>query len=80
MVSLEKAKEWGYKPMAKWICGADYGVDPSIMGIAPAYATPSALKRANLKLSDIDVIECNEAFAVQNLAVIQELEKQLGER
>jgi acetyl-CoA acetyltransferase family protein len=80
MMSMEKAKEWGYKPMAKWITGSDYGVEPSIMGIAPAYAAPLALKRANLKLSDMDVIECNEAFAVQNLAVIQELEKQLGEK
>jgi acetyl-CoA acetyltransferase family protein len=80
MMSMEKAKEWGYKPMAKWITGSDYGVEPSIMGIAPAYATPLALKRANLKLSDMDVIECNEAFAVQNLAVIQEIEKQLGEK
>ena len=75
----EKAKELGYKPMARWICGADWGVDPAIMGVAPAYAIPIALKRAGLKLSDIDVIECNEAFAVQNLAVIKELEKQTGE-
>jgi acetyl-CoA C-acetyltransferase len=80
MMTMEKAKEWGYKPMAKWICGADYGVDPALMGIAPAFATPIALKRANLKLSDMDVIECNEAFAVQNLAVIKELEKQIGEK
>ena len=80
MMSAEKAKELGYKPMAKWICGADYGVDPAIMGVAPAYAIPVALKRAGLKLSDIDVIECNEAFAVQNLAVIKELENQTGEK
>ncbi|MGO9136939.1 MAG: thiolase family protein [Syntrophales bacterium] len=78
MTTMEKAKEWGYEPMAKWICGADYGVDPSIMGIAPAYSAPIALKNAGLKLSDLDVIECNEAFAAQNLAVIKELERQLG--
>lgn len=80
MMSLEKAKAWGYQPMARWICGADYGVEPSLMGIAPAFAMPVALKRAGLKLADLDVVECNEAFAVQNLAVIQELEKQIGEK
>jgi len=78
MMTKKKAEELGYKPMAKWIAGADYGVDPKIMGIAPAYAIPMALKRAGLKLSDMDVIEVNEAFAVQNLAVIMELEKQTG--
>lgn len=80
MMTAEKAKAWGYKPFARWICGAEYGVDPSIMGVAPAYAIPIALKRAGLKLADMDIIECNEAFAVQNLAVIKELEKQTGEK
>ena len=80
MMTREKAQELGYKPMAKWISGGDYGVDPKIMGIAPAYAVPIALKRAGLKLSALDVIECNEAFAVQNLAVIKEMEKQTGEK
>jgi acetyl-CoA acetyltransferase family protein len=79
MMTREKAQEYGYEPAAKWICGAEYALDPSIMGVTPAYAIPIALKRAGLKLSDIDVIECNEAFAVQNLAVIRELEKQTGE-
>ena len=65
--------------MAKWIAGADYGCDPKIMGIGPAYAVPMAIKRAGLKLGDLDVIECNEAFAVQNLAVAKEIEKQTGE-
>jgi len=78
MMTAEKAKELGYEPMAKWICGADYGVDPKIMGIAPGYAMPQAIKRAGLKLSDMEVMECNEAFAVQNLAVIKEIEKQTG--
>jgi acetyl-CoA acetyltransferase len=64
--------------MAKWLSGGDFGVDPRIMGIGPAYAIPQALQRADLKLSRIDVMECNEAFAVQNLAVIKELEKQTG--
>jgi acetyl-CoA acetyltransferase family protein len=74
----QKAKELGYQPMARWVCGADCGVDPAIMGVAPAYAIPAALKRAGISLSDLDVIECNEAFAVQNLAVIKELENQTG--
>lgn len=80
MMSADKAKELGYTPMAKWLAGADFGVDPKIMGIGPAYAVPVALKRAGLKLSQIDVMECNEAFAVQNLAVIKELEKQTGDK
>lgn len=80
MMSADKAKELGYEPMAKWLAGADYGCDPKIMGIGPAYAMPMAIKRAGLKLSDMDVMECNEAFAVQNLAVIKEIEKQTGEK
>lgn len=80
MMSADKAKELGYKPMARWVCGADRGCDPKVMGIGPAYAIPIALKRAGLKLKDLDHMECNEAFAVQNLAVIAELEKQTGEK
>ncbi len=80
IMSAEKAKEYGYQPYAKWLAGAEAGVDPKIMGIAPAYAVPKALKRAGLKLSDMDIMECNEAFAVQNLAVIKELEKQTGSK
>ncbi|MBS3809025.1 MAG: thiolase family protein [Desulfobacterales bacterium] len=80
MMSREKAEELGYEPMAKWIAGADYGCDPKIMGIAPAYAAPRAIKRAGLKLSDMDHMECNEAFAVQNLSVIKEIENQTGEK
>ena len=80
MMTREKAEQLGYKPMARWIAGGDYGVDPKIMGIGPAYAVPLALKRADLKASDIGVWECNEAFAVQNLAVAAELTKQTGEK
>jgi acetyl-CoA C-acetyltransferase len=76
MMSAAKANELGYTPMARWIAGADFGVDPKIMGIGPAYAVVKALKQAGLTLGDMDVMECNEAFAVQNLAVIKELEKQ----
>jgi len=78
MMSAEKAKELGYTPMAKWLAGADYGCDPKIMGIGPAYAMPQAIKRAGLNLADMDVLECNEAFAVQNLAVAKEIENQTG--
>lgn len=80
MMTAEKAKELGYEPMAKWISSGEYGVNPSIMGIGPAYAVPIALKRAGLKISDMDHMECNEAFAVQNLAVIKEIESQMGEK
>lgn len=80
MMTKEKAFELGYTPMAKWLSGGDYGVDPKIMGIGPAYAVPQALRRAGLKISDMEVMECNEAFAVQNLAVIRELETQMGEK
>lgn len=78
MMSRSRAEELGYAPMARWICGADHGVDPKIMGIAPAYAILKAIKQAGLRLTDMDIMECNEAFAVQNLAVIAELEKQTG--
>jgi len=80
VMSLEKAQQLGYEPIARWVTSADCGCDPKVMGIAPAYAMPIALKRAGLKLKDMDVIECNEAFAVQNLAVIKEIEKQTGEK
>ncbi|OPY88261.1 MAG: Acetyl-CoA acetyltransferase [Smithella sp. PtaU1.Bin162] len=80
MMTREKAEELGYRPMARWLASGDVGVDPRIMGIGPAYAIPQALKRAGLKLAVMDVMECNEAFAVQNLAVIAELEKQCGSK
>lgn len=80
MMSRERADELDLLPMARWVSCAEYGVDPAIMGVAPAYAMPLALQRAQLKLSDIDVFECNEAFAAQNLAVIAELENQTGEK
>jgi len=76
MMSMEKAKELGYKPWARWVTCAAVGVDPKIMGIGPAYAIPKALKRAGLTISDMDVIEINEAFAAQVLACVRELESQ----
>jgi acetyl-CoA acetyltransferase family protein len=78
LMTADKAVALGYKPLARWISGAEFGVDPGIMGIAPAYAFLVAVKRAGLTLADIDIIECNEAFAAQNLAVIREMEKQTG--
>lgn len=80
VMSREKAEQLGYKPMARWLACGDVGVNPKIMGIGPAYAVPPALKRAGLTLADMDVMECNEAFAVQNLAVMAELEKQCGSK
>lgn len=73
VMSKEKAEELGYQPKVKIIAQAAAGVDPSIMGIGPVPATLKALKQANLKIDDIDVIELNEAFAAQSLAVIKEL-------
>ncbi|HEU5367534.1 MAG TPA: thiolase family protein, partial [Ktedonobacterales bacterium] len=73
VMSAEKARELGIKPIARVLSMAVQGVEPDVMGIGPIGAVTKALKRANLKLSDIDLIELNEAFAVQNLAVIQEL-------
>jgi acetyl-CoA C-acetyltransferase len=80
MMTGERAQALGYTPMARWVAGADVGCDPRIMGIAPGYAIPRVLRQAGLRLSDMDHMECNEAFAVQNLAVITEVENQTGEK
>ncbi len=69
VMSAEKAKELGVKPMAKWIGGSSAGVEPSIMGIGPAYSSEKLFKKTGLSLDDIDLIEANEAFAAQSLAV-----------
>lgn len=75
VMTADKAKELGLEPMA-YIRGYAYaGVDPAIMGIGPAYAVPKALKKAGLKLTDMELIELNEAFAAQVLAVGKELAK-----
>ncbi len=76
LMTAEKAKELGYRPLARWVTGAVVGVDPKIMGIGPAYAIPKALKRAGLTMADMEVIEINEAFAAQVLACVKELEMQ----
>jgi acetyl-CoA C-acetyltransferase len=76
IMSADKAKNLGYKPLARMLSSAVVGVDPRLMGIAPAYAIPKALQRAGVKFDQVDVVECNEAFAAQTLAVVKELENQ----
>jgi acetyl-CoA acyltransferase len=72
VMSEGKARELGLEPMARFVSFATGGVPPEIMGIGPVVAIPKALALAGLKLRDIDVIELNEAFAVQALSVIRE--------
>jgi acetyl-CoA C-acetyltransferase len=69
VLSAEKAKELGVKPIARWIAGATAGVDPSVMGIAPAFAVQTLLTKTGLSVNDLDLIEANEAFAAQAAAV-----------
>ncbi|MCL5123932.1 MAG: acetyl-CoA C-acetyltransferase [Deltaproteobacteria bacterium] len=73
VMSQERAKQEGYKPIARVVSYASAGVDPKIMGTGPIPSTRKALAKAGLKIEDIDVIEANEAFAAQALAVAQEL-------
>src|SRR5437660_12539711 len=70
--SAERAQALGIMPLARFVAFATAGYKPEEMGIGPVYAIPKALKLAGLKLSDMDVIELNEAFAAQSLAVIKE--------
>jgi acetyl-CoA acyltransferase len=72
VMSAERAKALGIKPLARYVSFATAGYKPEEMGLGPVFAIPKALKMAGLKLADIDVIELNEAFAAQSLAVIQE--------
>ena len=69
VMSAEKAKELGVKPLAKWVGGSSAGVEPSIMGVGPAYSTEKLFKRVGMTVNDLDLIEANEAFAAQSLAV-----------
>ena len=73
VMSYERAKAWGLEPMARVQAMASAGCDPSIMGYGPVPAVQKALKRAGLKLSDIDLFELNEAFAAQSLPVLKDL-------
>ena len=72
VMSSEKAKQLGIKPLARFVSFATAGYLPEEMGLGPVYAIPKALKMAGLKLSEIEVIELNEAFAAQALSVIKE--------
>jgi acetyl-CoA acyltransferase len=74
VMSAEKAAELGLEPLARFVSFAVGGVPPELMGIGPIVAIPKALKIAGLTLNDIDLIELNEAFAAQGLAVIRTLE------
>lgn len=82
VMSEEKAKELGVKPMATFVAGALGGVDPSIMGVGPVASTKKVLAKTGMKIEDFDIIEANEAFAAQSVAVGRDLgidvEKQLN--
>lgn len=73
VMSEEKAKELGVTPMATWVAGALGGVDPAIMGIGPVASTRKVLAKTGMEIKDFDLIEANEAFAAQSLAVGRDL-------
>ena len=70
LMSAEKAKELNLKPLAKYVAGATAGLEPSVMGLGPIYASRKALERAGLNTDDIGLVELNEAFASQALECI----------
>ena len=72
-MSEEKAKELGVKPMATFVAGALAGVRPEVMGIGPVAATKKVLAKTGMKIEDFDIIEANEAFAAQSIAVGRDL-------
>lgn len=72
-MSKEKAEELGIKPLCTIKSYASAGVDPSIMGVGPVPACQKALKKAGMEIGDIDLIEANEAFAAQSVAVAKDL-------
>ena len=73
VMSEEKAKELGVTPMVTWVAGALGGVDPAIMGVGPVASTKNILKKTGLTIEDMDLVEANEAFAAQSVAVGREL-------
>ena len=77
MASAEAARQLGVEPLAKVLASATHALDPQVMGIAPAFAIPKALRRAGVAPADIDVWEVHEAFAAQALGVLRELPRQL---
>ena len=76
VTSAQKAEALGLQPLSRIVASVVVGVDPRYMGIGPAFAIPEVFKRSGLSIKEMDVIECNEAFACQNLAVIKELKNQ----
>ena len=73
VMSEDKAKELGIKPMATWVAGALAGVRPEVMGIGPVASTKKVMAKAGYKIEDFDIIEANEAFAAQSVAVGKDL-------
>ncbi|MCL2254897.1 MAG: acetyl-CoA C-acyltransferase, partial [Lachnospiraceae bacterium] len=73
VMSEDKAKELGVKPMATWLAGTLTGCDPSVMGIGPVKATQKVMAKTGMKIEDFDIIEANEAFAAQSIAVGRDL-------
>ena len=78
LASAGRAQELDRAPLARVVASASVGVDPTIMGIAPAYAMPKAIANAGLHPDDVDVFEIHEAFAAQVLVVLREIESQTG--
>ncbi|MCF0128082.1 MAG: acetyl-CoA C-acyltransferase, partial [Pseudobutyrivibrio sp.] len=74
VMSEEKAKELGVTPMATWVAGALGGVEPEIMGVGPVASTRKVFAKTGLTIKDIDLVEANEAFAAQSIAVARDLE------
>src|SRR5262245_64809680 len=74
LMSAERANELGLRPLARFITFAAAGVEPDVMGVGPIKAVPKALKRAGLSMKDVKLIEFNEAFAAQVVAVVRDLE------
>jgi 3-oxo-5,6-didehydrosuberyl-CoA/3-oxoadipyl-CoA thiolase len=74
IMSADKAKELGLKPLVKYVAGATAGLEPAVMGLGPIFATRKALQRSNLTVEDIGLVELNEAFASQSLECIRQLE------
>lgn len=78
VTTVQEAKKMGLKPVARLVSYEVAGVAPEIMGVGPVEAIPRALKSADLKIDDIDIIELNEAFASQSLSVLKRLKKEKG--
>src|SRR5690606_38007805 len=74
LASPEAAKQYGLRPLARVVAVGNAGVDPRFMGIGPVPATRKALAKAGWTVNDLDLVELNEAFAVQSLACVRELE------